>query len=94
MFHIVMLEPEIPYNTGNIARTCVLTKTRLHLIRPLGFQLDEKKIQRAGMDYWPLVDIKIHDSFEEFLEEESPKRLWMATTKAKQGYHQVQYKDA
>ena len=59
MFHIVMHEPEIPYNTGNIARTCVLTNTALHLIRPLGFQLDEKKIKRAGMDYWPLVNCMI-----------------------------------
>ena len=74
MFHIVMHEPEIPYNTGNIARTCVLTNTALHLIHPLGFQLDEKKIKRAGMDYWPLVNIKLHDSFEMFLKEEQPER--------------------
>jgi len=93
MFHIVMHEPEIPYNTGNIARTCVLTNTALHLIRPLGFQLDEKKIKRAGMDYWPLVNIKLHDSFEIFLEQEQPERIFMATTKANHRYDQAEYKD-
>lgn len=93
MFHIVMHEPEIPYNTGNIARTCVLTNTALHLIRPLGFQLDEKKIKRAGMDYWPLVNIKLHDSFELFLKQEQPERIFMATTKANHHYNQAEYKD-
>ena len=66
--NIVLYQPEIPYNTENIGRSCVLTNTTLHLIKPLGFSLDEKQVKRAGMDYWHLVDLKVWESFEEFLE--------------------------
>ena len=74
MLNIVLLEPEIPANTGNIGRTCVATRSRLHLIEPLGFQLDEKQIRRAGLDYWDKLEIEEHDSFEKFLEKYQPQR--------------------
>lgn len=93
MINIVLNEPEIPYNTGNIARTSYLTKTRLHLIRPLGFSLDSKLIKRAGLDYWPKVDLCIHDSFMDFYEENKDKNLYFATSKAKRSYSDVSYKD-
>lgn len=67
MLNIVFFEPEIPYNTGAIARTCALTNTRLHLIKPLGFDIDEKAVKRAGLDYWPLVDLNVYENFDEFL---------------------------
>ena len=79
--NIVLYQPEIPYNTGNIGRSCVLTNTTLHLIKPLGFSLDEKQVKRAGMDYWHLVDLKVWESFEEFLEANKGIRLFYATTK-------------
>ena len=82
--NIVLYQPEIPYNTGNIGRSCVLTNSTLHLIKPLGFSLDEKQVRRAGMDYWHLVDLKIWESFEEFLEANRNIRLFYATTKTKQ----------
>lgn len=65
--NIVLYEPEIPQNTGNIARTCVLTGSKLHLIKPLGFEINEKQVRRAGLDYWKDLDLEIHDSYEEFL---------------------------
>ena len=79
--NIVLYQPEIPYNTGNIGRSCVLTNSTLHLIKPLGFSLDEKQVKRAGMDYWHLVDLKIWESFEDFLEANRNIRLFYATTK-------------
>jgi len=82
--NIVLYQPEIPYNTGNIGRSCVLTNTTLHLIKPLGFSLDEKQVKRAGMDYWHLVDLKVWESFEEFLEANKGIRIFYATTKTKQ----------
>lgn len=92
-FNIVFVEPEIPYNTGAIARTCALTKTRLHLVRPLGFSTDDKHLKRAGLDYWPLVDITYYDSFQE-VEEANPKAdFYFATTKAKRFYTTVNFKD-
>ena len=89
--NIVLLEPEIPANTGNIGRTCVATGTTLHLIEPLGFHLDEKSIKRAGMDYWPKLDVRRYVDYEEFLEINRPKRIFLATTKAHKTYTEVSY---
>ena len=89
--NIVLLEPEIPANTGNIGRTCVATGTRLHLIEPLGFHLDEKSIKRAGMDYWDKLDVRRYINYEEFLNVNRPKRVFMATTKARRTYADVKY---
>lgn len=76
MFHIVLVEPVIPQNTGSIARLCACTGTTLHLIHPLGFQVDEASVRRAGLDYWPHVKVKNHDSWDDFLEMEKPKHLY------------------
>ena len=93
--NIVLHQPEIPANTGNIGRTCVATGSVLHLIEPLGFQLNEKQIRRAGMDYWHKVDVRRYVNYEDFLEREFRKhpdrKLWMATTKAKQVYTEVSF---
>ncbi len=91
MLNIVLLEPEIPANTGNIGRTCVATGSRLHLIEPLGFQLDEKQIRRAGLDYWKDLDYVIYPNFETFLKQNSGAKIYMATTKARQVYTEVSY---
>lgn len=89
--NIVLFQPEIPANTGNIGRTCAATGSRLHLIEPLGFRLSEKEIKRAGMDYWEQVDVERYINFEEFLEKNPNARLWMATTKAERTYTEVSY---
>lgn len=89
--NIVLFEPEIPANTGNIGRTCVATGTKLHLIEPLGFHLDEKSIKRAGMDYWDKLDVRRYINYAEFLEVNKPKRIIMATTKAHKTYDQIEY---
>ena len=91
MMHIVLHEPEIPQNTGNIARTCAATGATLHLIEPLGFSLDEKRIKRAGLDYWHLVNIKTYPNYEEFLKQNNYPKVYMATTKSKQTYTDVKY---
>lgn len=91
--NIVLYQPEIPYNTGNIGRSCVLTNSRLHLIKPLGFSLDEKQVKRSGLDYWEQVKIFIWESFEEFLDSDPNMRLFYATTKTEQKYSQVQYQE-
>lgn len=91
--NIVLLNPEIPYNTGNIGRSCVLTNTTLHLIKPLGFSLDEKQIKRSGLDYWHLVDLKIWESYEEFIDANKGARIFYATTKTKQKYSDVKYEE-
>lgn len=93
MLNIVLHEPEIPHNTGAIARTCALTNTRLHLIKPFMFDISEKAIRRAGLDYWPLVTVKIHENFDEFLENEKPKEIYLATTKTERLYTDVNYGD-
>lgn len=90
--NIVLLEPEIPYNTGNIGRTCVTTNTSLHLIKPLGFNLDEKQIKRAGLDYWKFLDLHIYECYQDFLEKNNFPRVIMATTKARQKYSDITYK--
>ncbi|MCD8090783.1 MAG: tRNA (uridine(34)/cytosine(34)/5-carboxymethylaminomethyluridine(34)-2'-O)-methyltransferase TrmL [Clostridiales bacterium] len=89
--NIVLLEPEIPSNTGNIGRTCVATNTALHLIRPLGFSTDDKALKRAGLDYWYELDLKYYDSFEEFTEKNKGAELYFATTKAERTYADVNY---
>ena len=91
MLNIVLHEPEIPANTGNIGRTCVATNTRLHLIEPLGFRLNEKNLKRAGMDYWEHLDVTRYVNFEEFKEKHPGAKIWMATTKAKHSYTDVSF---
>ncbi len=91
MLNIVLHEPEIPSNTGNIGRTCVAAGTRLHLIEPLGFRLDEKDLKRAGMDYWQDLDVTTYVSYEEFLEKNPGAKIYMATTKARKVYTEVTY---
>lgn len=91
MLNIVLHEPEIPANTGNIGRTCVATGTRLHLIEPLGFRLNEKNLKRAGMDYWNDLDVRTYINYEEFLEKNPNARIYMATTKAQKAYTEVSY---
>ena len=91
--NIVLVEPEIPHNTGNIARTCALTNTALHLVRPLGFSVDDKHLKRAGLDYWNLVDINYYDSFNELLEKYPDGIYYYATTKASKNYSEFEYKD-
>ena len=89
--NIVLFEPEIPANTGNIGRTCVATGTRLHLIEPLGFRLNEKSIKRAGMDYWEHLDVTRYINFEDFLEKNPGAKIYMATTKGQHVYTDVNY---
>lgn len=89
--NIILHQPEIPGNTGNIGRTCVATGTSLHLIEPLGFRLDEKAIRRAGMDYWKELDVHRYMNFEEFTEQHPDAKIWMATTKAKRSYTEVSF---
>ena len=81
-FHVVLFQPQIPNNTGNIGRTCMATGCRLHIVHPIGFQMDEKARRRAGLDYWDLVDCVEHASWEAFLATEQPPRLWLYTTKS------------
>lgn len=89
--NIVLLEPEIPANTGNIGRTCVATGTALHLIEPMGFRLNEKQIKRAGLDYWKDLNLTVYDSYEDFLEKNKYPQVFMATTKAVRAYTDVRY---
>ena len=91
MLNIVLFEPEIPANTGNIGRTCVATNTRLHLIEPLGFRLDEKSLRRAGMDYWKDLDVTTYIDFDDFLAKNPDAKIYMATTKAPNVYTDVSY---
>ncbi len=91
--NIVLVEPEIPPNTGNIARTCAATDTKLHLVKPLGFSIEDRQLKRAGLDYWPYVDLEIHESLEDFLARYGRERLWLATTRGRQPYTQPQYRD-
>lgn len=89
--HIVLHQPEIPANTGNIGRTCVATGTSLHLIEPLGFRLDEKSIKRAGMDYWQHLDVNTYINFEDFKTKHPGAKIWYASTKAKNVYTDVKF---
>jgi len=91
MLNVVLHEPEIPANTGNVGRTCVAAGARLHLIRPLGFRLNEKELKRAGMDYWDELDVTVYDDYEDFLTKNPNAHIYMATTKARRVYTQVTY---
>jgi tRNA (cytidine/uridine-2'-O-)-methyltransferase len=94
MLHIVLFRPEIPQNTGNIGRACALTKSRLHLIHPLGFNITDRHLKRSGMDYWKTLDVVHHKNWEDFLaSDKGPKRLWLFTTKATQTFWDVKYED-
>lgn len=93
MLNIVLLEPEIPANTGNIGRTCVATNTRLHLIEPLGFRLNEKNLKRAGMDYWNDLDVTTYIDYQDFLDKNPGAKIYMATTKAQKIYTDVSYEE-
>lgn len=89
--NIVMVEPEIPPNTGNVARLCAVTGCSLHLVKPLGFAVDDKHLKRAGLDYWHLLDINYYEGWQDFLAHHPEAELFLATTKAKKHYHEVSY---
>ena len=93
--HIVFVEPEIPPNTGNIARTCAATDTVLHLVEPLGFKIDDKSLKRAGLDYWPFVKLEVHESLDAFMTKygQGDRRLFLATTKGGRIYTEPDYRD-
>lgn len=91
MLNIVLVEPEIPMNTGNIARTCAATRSRLHLVKPLGFDISDKAVKRAGLDYWPMVDLQVYDNLADFFRQNSVEQLWCLTTKAPRTYTQVRF---
>ena len=93
MLNIVLVEPEIPQNTGNIARTCAATGSVLHLVEPLGFAIDDKRMKRAGLDYWHLLDVRMYKNLDEFFEKNPDGRYFYATTKAPHAYHEVEYRD-
>ena len=93
MFNIVLLEPEMPANTGNIGRTCCATGTKLHLIEPMGFRVNDKMVKRAGLDYWNDLDVQIYDCYSDFLLKNpaAAEKMYMATTKSRQDYTEVNY---
>ncbi|MBQ8316762.1 MAG: tRNA (cytidine(34)-2'-O)-methyltransferase [Lachnospiraceae bacterium] len=91
MLNIVLYEPEMPANTGNIGRTCIATGARLHLIEPLGFEINDKQLKRAGLDYWPRLDVTVYSDFEDFKRKNPDVVIYMATTKSKQKYTDVTY---
>ncbi|MSP40341.1 MAG: tRNA (uridine(34)/cytosine(34)/5-carboxymethylaminomethyluridine(34)-2'-O)-methyltransferase TrmL [Deltaproteobacteria bacterium] len=91
--HVVLFEPEIPPNTGSVARLCAATLTPLHLIEPLGFKIDDKHLKRAGLDYWPFVDLHVHKCWDDFLHQEKPGRLFYLSKKAELSYTSVSYHD-
>lgn len=93
MFNIVLLEPEMPANTGNIGRTCLATGSRLHLIEPMGFRINDKMLKRAGLDYWDQLDVSTYDCYEDFLKQNprAREKMYMATTKSRQNYTDVSY---
>lgn len=93
MVNLVLVEPEIPMNTGNIARTCAATRSRLHLVKPLGFDISDKAVKRAGLDYWPMVDISVYENLDAFFAKNGDADIWLATTKAPRTYTDVQFED-
>ena len=93
MFHIVLVEPEIPQNAGNIARTCAATGSVLHMVRPFGFEISDKYLKRAGLDYWNLADIRYYDSFDEVRKENAGARFFFFTTKAKKAHSDESFRD-
>lgn len=93
MFHIVLVEPEIPQNTGNIARTCAATGCTLHLVKPLGFSISDKYLKRAGLDYWSLVDVRVHENIDSVFSSLQGARFHFFTTKARRVYSETEYKE-
>ncbi|MDE6281514.1 MAG: tRNA (cytidine(34)-2'-O)-methyltransferase [Oscillospiraceae bacterium] len=93
MVNIVLVEPEIPQNCGNIARTCAATRSRLHLVEPLGFDISEKAVKRAGLDYWPMVDLTVYPSLDDLFARNQVDSLWLATTKAPRDYTQADFRN-
>ncbi|MFI3313773.1 MAG: tRNA (uridine(34)/cytosine(34)/5-carboxymethylaminomethyluridine(34)-2'-O)-methyltransferase TrmL [Eubacteriales bacterium] len=91
MLNIVLVEPEIPPNTGNIARTCAATGCRLHLIKPLGFDISEKSVKRAGLDYWHLVDVQVYENLNDFFSKNKVKQKWLLSTKAPRSYTEATF---
>jgi tRNA (cytidine/uridine-2'-O-)-methyltransferase len=91
MFHVVLVEPEIPPNTGNIGRLCLATGSTLHLVKPLGFSIDDRELKRAGLDYWKEVDVKLWDSFEQLRNKNANARLFLLTTKSDRPYYDVKF---
>ena len=93
LVNLVLVEPEIPMNTGNIARTCAATRSRLHLIKPLGFDISDRAVKRAGLDYWHMVDISVYEDIDEFFEKNPDADVWLATTKAPHIYTEAKFND-
>ena len=93
MLNVVLVEPEIPQNCGNIARTCAATGTRLHLIRPLGFDISDKAVKRAGLDYWHLVEVRDYENLEDFFSKNDVRQMWCLSTKAPRSYTQAKFED-
>ena len=93
MFSVVLVAPEIPQNTGTIGRLCVCTGAGLHLVKPLGFSLEESRIRRAGLDYWPHLDLHVHDSWDDFLRDVNPARMVFASTKARKSIYSCAFRD-
>ena len=93
MLNIVLVEPEIPQNCGNIARTCAATGSVLHLVKPLGFDISEKAVKRAGLDYWHLVDVRVYENLDDFFSRNDVKQMWCLSTKAPRFYTEVAYED-
>lgn len=93
MINIVLYQPEIPQNTGNIARTCALTESKLHLIKPLGFSISDKAVKRAGLDYWHLLDLAVYEDYNDFLEKNNHPNLYLLTTHGNKNYADVQFEN-
>ena len=93
MLNIVLVQPEIPANTGNIARTCAATGCVLHLVKPLGFDISDKAVKRAGLDYWHLVDVRVYEDLEDFFQKTGAEDLWLLSTKAPRAYTQAEFRD-
>ena len=93
MLNIVLVEPEIPQNCGNIARTCAATGSVLHLVKPLGFDISEKAVKRAGLDYWPLVDVQVYEHLADFFTKNDVKQMWCLSTKAPRCYTEAAFED-
>ena len=93
VLNIVLVEPEIPQNCGNIARTCAATGSALHLIKPLGFDISEKAVRRAGLDYWHMVDVRVYENLADFFEKVNPRQMWCLSTKAPRSYATAEFTD-
>ena len=91
--NIVLYKPEIPQNTGNIARTCVLTNSTLHLIKPLGFDINEKQVRRAGLDYWKELKLEVHESYEDFMDKYGREKIYLATTHGGTHFDEISFKE-